>query len=120
MGRHVKEYIDMQEDDAALRAALTQIVLTDLRVGRSSLSPPALAALRMLASGPGSGPSAVTDDDRARHGLRRADAPGAGDRRAAAGSACVGPGPYDGDAQPEVDRETAEQQTARPPPCPPP
>jgi|SRR4051812_3948599 len=74
MGRHVKEYIDMQEDDAALRAALTQIVLTDLRAGRSSLSPPALAALRMLASGPGSGPSAVTEDDRARHGLRRAGA----------------------------------------------
>src|SRR3954452_14785541 len=113
MGRHVKEYIDMQEDDAALRAALTQIVLTDLRVGRSSLSPPALAALRMLASGPGSGPSAVTDDDRARHGLRRAEAPGAGDRRAAAGSACVGPGPDDGDVQRKVDRKPAEQQTPR-------
>src|SRR3954451_25039138 len=74
MGRHVEEYIDMPEDDAALRAALTQIVLTDLRAGRSSLSPPALAALRMLASRPGSGPSAVTDDDRARHGLRRVGA----------------------------------------------
>jgi|tagenome__1003787_1003787.scaffolds.fasta_scaffold20940350_2 hypothetical protein len=64
----------MHEDDAALRAVLTQIVLTDLRAGRSSLSPPALAALRILASGPSSGPSAATDDDRARHGLRRAGA----------------------------------------------
>src|SRR3982751_6514982 len=64
----------MHEDDAALRAVLTQIVLTDLRAGRSSLSPPALAALRILASGPGSGPSAASDDDRARHGLRRAGA----------------------------------------------
>jgi hypothetical protein len=50
MGRHVKEYIDMQEDDGALRAALTQIVLTDLRAGRSSLSSPALAALRSTPS----------------------------------------------------------------------
>src|SRR4051812_50110510 len=43
----------MPEDDAALRAMLTQIVLADLRAARSPLSPPAVAALRILSSSPG-------------------------------------------------------------------
>src|SRR3954453_1004063 len=43
----------MPEDDAALRAMLTQIVLADLRTARSPLSPPAVAALRILSSSPG-------------------------------------------------------------------
>src|SRR3954470_4160343 len=43
----------MHEDDAALHAALAQVVLADLRAGRSSLSPPAVAALRILAAAPG-------------------------------------------------------------------
>src|SRR3954453_12080101 len=42
----------VHDDDAALRAALTQVVLADLRAGRSPLTPPATAALRILESRP--------------------------------------------------------------------
>jgi hypothetical protein len=41
----------MPEDDAALRATLTEIVLADPQAARSPLSPPAVAALRILPAG---------------------------------------------------------------------
>jgi hypothetical protein len=50
----------MPEDDAALRAMLTQIVLADLQAARSPLSPPAVAALRILSSTPGTTAPATT------------------------------------------------------------
>src|SRR4051794_41727405 len=62
----------MPEDDAALRATLTQIVLADLQAARSPLSPPAVAALRILASAPATTRSAPAPARPGRGSLRRA------------------------------------------------
>jgi hypothetical protein len=42
----------MHEDDANLRSTLAHLVLTELRSGRTQLSPAVLAALRILGGGP--------------------------------------------------------------------
>ncbi|MCW2575548.1 MAG: hypothetical protein JWR66_1578, partial [Modestobacter sp.] len=60
------------EDDPALRATLTQVVLADLRAGRSPLGAPAVAALRILASGPATTLPDERPDTRPRPPLRRA------------------------------------------------
>src|SRR4051794_18318938 len=62
----------MPEDDAALRATLTQIVLADLQAARSPLSPPAVAALRILSSAPATTPSRQAPARPGRRSLRRA------------------------------------------------
>src|SRR4051794_26291982 len=62
----------MPEDDAALRATLTQIVLADLQAARSPLSPPAVAALRILSSAPATTPSGQAPARPRRCSLRRA------------------------------------------------
>src|SRR4051812_50131644 len=62
----------MPEDDAALRATLTQIVLADLHAARSPLSPPAVAALRILSSAPATTPSLQAPARPGQRSLRRA------------------------------------------------
>src|SRR3954452_18799874 len=62
----------MPEDDAALRATLTQIVLADLQATRSPLSPPAVAALRILSSAPAATPSRPAPARPGQRSLRRA------------------------------------------------
>jgi hypothetical protein len=62
----------LPEDDAALRATLAQIVLADLQAARSPLSPPAVAALRILASAPATTRSGQVPARPAGCSLRRA------------------------------------------------
>jgi hypothetical protein len=62
----------MPEDDAALRATLTQIVLADLQAARSPLSPPAVTALRILSSAPTTTPPRQAPTRIGRCWLRRA------------------------------------------------
>src|SRR3954466_12632608 len=64
--------VAMPEDDAALRATLTRIVLADLQAARTPLSPPAVAALRILSSAPGTMPPGQAPARPARGSLRRA------------------------------------------------